>query len=101
MHRGSKSEKLVELICARSAYLHDGQRYLRRRTTGLTHDRTRSQARRLKWHLHETGHPHMEPPINPARFIGLHSTRYDQIVDQVCPHDLVSVHKRQAGDSIE
>jgi hypothetical protein len=21
-----------------------------------------------KWPLHETGHPHMEPPINPERF---------------------------------
>jgi len=31
MHRGSKSEKLVELICAWSAYLHDGQRQTQRR----------------------------------------------------------------------
>ena len=35
---------------------------------GLTHDRTRSHAGSVQRHLHETGHPHMEPPINPARF---------------------------------
>lgn len=29
---------------------------------GLTHDRTRSRVQRRKKHLHETGHPRMEPP---------------------------------------
>ena len=48
MHRGSKSEKLVELICACSAYLHDGQRQIHAASKGLTHDRTRSHAETFK-----------------------------------------------------
>ncbi|MCU7431763.1 hypothetical protein OC539_26045, partial [Paracoccus denitrificans] len=37
-------------------------------STGLTHDRTDHMPGGTNLPLHEPGHPHMEPPANPARF---------------------------------
>src|SRR5215213_4662447 len=40
-----KSSRLVSVICARSAYLHTGQRPYQAALQGLIHDRTRSRGR--------------------------------------------------------
>src|SRR4051812_44550443 len=40
-----KSSRLVQVICARSAYLHTGQRPYQAALEGLIHDRTRSRDR--------------------------------------------------------
>src|SRR3954451_22024505 len=40
-----KSSRLVSVICARSAYLHTGQRPYQAALEGLIHDRTRSRGR--------------------------------------------------------
>src|SRR3954466_3552440 len=40
-----QSSRLVRMICARSAYLHTGQRPYQAALEGLIHDRTRSRDR--------------------------------------------------------
>src|SRR3954449_2371303 len=50
-----KSSRLVQVICARSAYLHTGQRPYQAALEGLIHDRTRSRGRAVQYLLARMG----------------------------------------------
>src|SRR3954453_9201245 len=50
-----QSSRLVRMICARSAYLHTGQRPYQAALEGLIHDRTRSRGRAAQYLLARMG----------------------------------------------
>src|SRR4051794_33910728 len=55
MQQMPQSSRLVQVICARSAYLHTGQRPYQAALEGLIHDRTRSRGRAAQYLLARTG----------------------------------------------